>query len=121
MLFAIMPLPTHLKDPLSLFDFLSGFQEDAEFATNFDFIGMDFGADFTFKDAFDFNSIDSGAFEYDNISCESSVERMLWLRRRNRRKRQNNRVFCKENVKKSCWYRYFTRPGLTREITPRKG
>ena len=112
-----MPLPPHLEDPLSLFDVLSGFQEDAEFATNFDFIGTEFGADFTFEDAFDFDSIGSGAFEYDNISCESSVERMLWLRRRNRRKRQNNRVFCKENVKKSCWYRYFTRPGLTREIT----
>ncbi len=70
-----------------MFDFLSGFQEDVEFATNFDFIGMDFGADFTFEDAFDFDSIDSGAFEYDNISCEFSVERMLRQRQRNRRKR----------------------------------
>jgi hypothetical protein len=26
-------------------------------------------------------------------------------------------VFCKENVKKSCWYRYFTCPGLTCKIT----
>jgi hypothetical protein len=53
MRFAVMPLPPHLEDPLSLFDVLSRFQEDAEFATNFDFIGMDFGADFTFEDAFD--------------------------------------------------------------------
>jgi hypothetical protein len=97
--------------------FLSGFQEDAEFPTNFDFIGMDFGAIFTFKDAFDFDSIDSGAFEYDYISCEISVERMLQLRQRNRRKHQNNCVFCKENIKKSRWYRYFTRPRLTHKIT----
>ncbi len=82
-----MPLPPHLEDLLSSFDDLSGFQEDAEFATNFDFIEMDFGADFTLKDAFDFDSIDSGAFEYDNISCESSVERVLRLQQRNRRKR----------------------------------
>ena len=74
LLFAIMPLPPHLKDPLSSFDFLSRFQEDAEFATNFDFIGTEFGADFTFEDAFDFDSIGSGAFEYDNISCEFSVK-----------------------------------------------
>ena len=41
---------------------------------------------------------------------------MLWLRLCNRRKRQNNCVFRNENIKKSCWYRYFTHPGLTREI-----
>ncbi len=81
-----MPLPPHLEDPLSSFDVLSGFQEDVEFATNFDFIGMDFGADFTFEDAFDFNSIDSGAFEYDNISCEFSVKSVWRQRQRNRRK-----------------------------------
>ncbi len=82
-----------------MFDVLSGFQEDAKFATNFDFIGTDFGADFTFKDALDFNSIDSGAFECDNISCEFSVKSVWRQRQRNRRKRRKNRVFCKENVK----------------------
>jgi hypothetical protein len=117
LLFATMPLPPHLEDPLSLFDVLSGFQEDAEFAPNFDFIGTDFGADFTFEDAFDFDSIDSGAFEYDNLSCKFSVKSVWRQRQRNRRKRQKNCVFCKENVKKSCWYQYFTRPELTREIT----
>ncbi len=78
---------------------------------------MDFGADFTFEDAFDFDSIDSGAFEYDNISCEFSVKSVWRLWQRNRRKRQKNRISCKENIKKSCWYPYFTRPGLTCEIT----
>ena len=93
LLFAVMPLPPHLEDPLSLFDVLSGFQEDAEFATNFNFIGTDCGADFTFKDAFDFNSIDSGVFEYDNKSCEFSVESVWWQRQCNRRKHQKNCVF----------------------------
>ncbi len=99
-----------------MFDVLSGFQEDAEFATSFDFIWTDFGADFTFEGAFDFDSIDSGAFDYNNISCEFSVEHVLWLRQCNRRKHRNICIFCKENVKKSCWYRYFIRPGLTRKI-----
>jgi hypothetical protein len=112
-----MPLPPHLKDPLSLFDVLSGFQEDAEFATNFDFIGTEFGADFMFEDAFDFDSIDSGAFEYNNISCEFSVKSVWRQQQCNRRKHRKNCVFCKENVKKSCWYQYFTHPGLTCEIT----
>ena len=86
-----------------MFNFLSGFPEDAEFATNFDFLGMDFGAYFTFKNACNSNSINAGAFEYNYISCEFSVERKLRLWHRNRMKRQNIRVFCKENVKKSCW------------------
>jgi hypothetical protein len=66
--FSLSCLSPHTsRDPLSLFVFLSGFQEDAECTTNFNFLGMDFGADFTFNDAFNFNSIDSGAFEYNNI------------------------------------------------------
>jgi hypothetical protein len=115
--FAIMPLPPHLEDQLSLFDFLSGFQEDAEFVTGFDFLGVDFGAAFTFEDAFDFDSVCLGAFEYGNISCEFSAELMLQRRWRNRRERQPNRVFFKENVKRLCWYWYFTQPGLICETT----
>ena len=80
-----MPLPPHLEDQLSLFDFLSGFQEDAELVTVFDFLGVDFGAAFTFEDAFDFGSVCSRAFEYDNISCEFFAQRMLQRRRCNRR------------------------------------
>jgi hypothetical protein len=94
---------------IHLFDFVSGFQDDMDFGEFFDF-----SVDFTFGDAFDFESISSWAFEYDNVSCEFSVERRL---RRRQKKRRTNRVFQFENVKKSCWYRYFTRPGPTREIT----
>ena len=42
---------------------------------------------------------------------------MFQRQRRNSREHRPNCVFCKENVKKSCWYRYFTRPGLIRETT----
>ena len=96
------------------FDFFSGFQDDTEFVYVVEFLDAGFGADFTYGDAFDFDSISSGSFEYDNVSCEFSVERR---RRRSRKKRWMNRVFQLENIKKSCWYRYFTRHGLLREIT----
>jgi hypothetical protein len=74
-----MSLPPLLKDPHSMFDFLPGFQDDAEFGISFDFLDADFGADFTFKDAFDFASIGYGSFEYGNVCCEFSVEHMLRL------------------------------------------
>ena len=96
------------------FDFFSGFQDAAEFVHVVDFLDAGFGADFTYGDAFDFNSIRSGSFEYDNVSCEFSVESR---RCRSRKKRWTNQVFRLENIKKLCWYRYFTHPGLTREIT----
>ena len=96
------------------FDFFSGFQDDTDFGDSVEFLDATFGVDFTYGNAFDFESISSSAFEYDNVSCEFSVE--LRLRRR-QKKRRTNHVFRLENVKKSCWYRYFTGPGLTREIT----
>ncbi len=71
-----------------MFDFLSGFQDDAEFGMSLDFLDVDFGADFTFKDAFDFASIGSGSFEYDNVSCEFSDEPMLRLQQRIRQKKR---------------------------------
>ena len=46
--------------------------------------------------------------------CDFSVEHRL---RRRRKKRRMNFVFRFKDVKKSCWYRYFTHPGLTQEIT----
>jgi hypothetical protein len=97
-------------DTRNLFDFFSGFQDDAEFGHVVDFLDADFGADFTYGDAFDFDSISSGSFEYDNVSCEFSVERR---RRRCRKKQRTNRVFRLENINKSCWYRYFMHPRLT--------
>jgi len=102
------------EDHPNSFDFFAGFEDDAEFVHVVEFLDAGFDADFTYGDSFDFDSISSGSFEYDNVSCEYSVEHR---RRRSRKKRRTNRVFCRENIKKSCWYRYFTRPGLTREIT----
>ncbi len=92
------------------FDFFSGFQDDVEFVHTVDFLDANFGADFTYGDAFDFDSISSGSFEYDNVSCEFSVEHRQCRRQK---KCRTNWVFLVENVKKSCWYRYFTRRGLT--------
>ena len=85
---------------------------DTEFGYTVNFFRFRLSADFTYGDAFDFNPISSGSFENDNVSCEFYVER-----RRCQKKRWTNRIFWVKNVKKSCWYRYFTRPGLTREIT----
>jgi hypothetical protein len=83
---------------------------------SFDFLDVDFGADFTFKETFDFDSVGSGSFDYDNLSWEFSDERMLWLQRRIRQKKHAaNCTYHFENIKKSCWYRYFTRRGRTQE------
>ncbi len=99
-------------------DFLSGFQDDAEFGMSFDFLDVDFGADFTFKDAFDFDCIGSGSFEYNNISCEFSDEHMLWLQQCIRQKKHMaNCTYSFENIEKSCWYQYFMRRGRTQELT----
>jgi hypothetical protein len=112
-----MSLPPLLEDPHSSFDFLSRFQDDAEFGMSFNFLDMDFGADFTFEDAFDFTSIGSGLFEYDNISCEFSDERMLQLQQCIRQKKRiTNHTYSFENINKSCWYKYFTRHGRTQEL-----
>ena len=60
------------------------------------FLDAKFGVNFTYRDAFDFETISSWAFEYNNILCEFSVERRL---RRRQKKRRTNRVFRFENVK----------------------
>ncbi len=79
---------------------------------------MDFGADFMFKDAFDFASIGSGSFEYNNVCCKFSYEHMLQLQQCiRRRKRVANCTFHFENIKISCWYRHFTHRGRTQELT----
>ena len=51
------------------FDFFSGFQDDTDFGDTVKFLDATFGVDFTYGDAFDFESISSWAFEYDNVSC----------------------------------------------------
>ncbi len=107
---AVMSPPPHHEDPHYSFDFLDGLQDDMDFGNAFDFLDPDFGAYFTFKYAFDFNSISSGSFKYDNVSCEFSVE----LRQcRRQKKRWKNHMFQLKNVKKSCYTHYFTRIGLT--------
>jgi hypothetical protein len=99
-----MPLPVLLEDPHSWFDFLSGFQDGTKFGMSFDFLDVDFGADFTFEDAFDF-AIGSGSFEYDNLSCKFSDELMLRLQRHIcQKKHAADCTFHFENIKKSCWY-----------------
>ena len=40
-----------------------------------DFLDAGFDADFGYGNAFNFDSISSGSFEYNNVSCEFSVER----------------------------------------------
>jgi hypothetical protein len=84
---------------------------------SFDFLDVDFSADFTFKDAFDFDSIVSGSFEYNNISCEFSDERMLRLQHCIRQKKHvANCTYHFKNIQKLCWYQYFTRHGRTQEL-----
>ena len=56
------------------FDLFSGFQDDTDFGK---FLDADFGVNFTYGDAFDFESISSRAFKYNNVLCEFSVERRL--------------------------------------------
>ncbi len=112
-----MPLPLLLKDPHSLLNFFSGFQDDAEFGMSFDFLYVDFGADFTFEDAFDFASIGSRSFEYDNESCKFSDECMLQLQQCIcQKKHVTNHTYHFENIEKLCWYQYFTRRGRTQEL-----
>ena len=58
--------------------------------------------------------------EYNDASFLFSVESYVGVRNRNRRsrkKRRPNRQFRKKSVKKSCWYREFLRPGITRDMT----
>ncbi len=72
------------------FDFFSGFQDDTDFGDTVEFFDATFGVNFTCGDAFDFETISSWAFEYDNVSYEFSVEHRL---RRCQKKRRTNRVF----------------------------
>ncbi len=64
------PAPWRPSLHTHLFDFLDGLQDDMDLGNAFDFFDPDFGAYFTFRDAFDFDSISSGSFKYDNVSCE---------------------------------------------------
>ena len=57
-----------------LFDFFSGFQDNADFGYTVKCLDAKFGVNFIYGDAFYFESISAWAFEYNNVSCEFSVE-----------------------------------------------
>ena len=59
----------------NLFNFFSWFQGDTEFGYTVDFLDSDFSADFTYGDAFDFDSISSGSFHLSFLLSDADVER----------------------------------------------
>ena len=109
------------EDPLASFDFLAEFLPPA----------IDFGEGFRFDEPFNFGDSGGDGFSvnatggslsygaYDDDSCSFSVESSVQLRRRRRRRKQRrpNRLYRKESVKNSSWYRNFLRPGMTRDLT----
>ena len=101
-----MSSPRHDDDSFSV-DFLS------ELISAFDFGGQ---FELTGDLLFTFGSYEN---EYDDASFLFSYESYVGVRNRNRRirkKRRPNRQFRKKSVKKSCWYREFLRPGITRDL-----
>jgi len=89
-----------------------GFGDEIDFSASFGFCA-DFGLGF---DNFDGSS--DGSYR-DDILSHSEIESSGGgrIRQRRRRRRRTNRLFRIESVKTSCWYRNFTRPGVTRELT----
>jgi hypothetical protein len=111
--------PPHAGLSLSLTEFnfgadLGDFGGDFSASFGFD---ADFGAVFgNFPDFF--GGLVTSDFEGD--SCGSSSNDRSGHRRRQRRRRRrrwSNRLFRVESVKNSSWYRNFTAPGVTRDLT----
>ena len=105
-----MSSPRHDDDSFSV-DFSS------ELISAFDFGGLGGQFEVTGDSLFSFGSYEN---EYDDASLSFSVESYVGEHNRNRRirkKRRPNRQFRKKSVKKSCWYREFLRPGITRDLT----
>ncbi len=107
------------EDPLASFDFLSEVLP-----------AIDFGEGFRFDESFNFDDSGDGISTiatggspsygaYDNDLCYFSVESSVQHcpRRRHRKRRSPNRLYCKESVKLSSWYRNFLWPGMTRDLT----
>ena len=97
------------------FDFDADFGDfggefDASFGFDADF-GAVFGNDVDFADFFE-GSVTS---DFEVGSCGSSGD--CRRKRRRRRSRKPNRLFRVESVKNSSWYRNFTEPGATRDLT----
>ena len=116
--------PPHTGVSLPLTEFNFG-DFGGDFGASFGF-DADFGAVFgNFPDFFggsvtsDFEG-DSCGSSSDDWSCESSSDDWSGHRRRQRRQRRHrrsNRLFRVESVKNSSWYRNFTAPGETRDLT----
>ena len=110
-------MSSHHDDEPFLFDFLPDsfyFNFSDQFLATFGF------GDFHPADGwlFSFGSYDH---EFDDASFTFSVESYLGVgnhHRRRRKKRRPNRQYRKKSSdKKSCWYREFLRPGMTRDLT----
>ena len=86
------------------------FDDDTDFGAAFGFgDGMDFGATFGFDADFGLGFDDfDGSFDDRDIDSSGGGRR---------RQRRTSRYFRIESVKNLCWYRNFTRPGVTRELT----
>ena len=100
---------------------------DFNFGADFGDFGRDFGASFCFDADFGavfgnfadfFGGLVTSDFEVDSCGS-SSDDRSGHCRqqRRRRRCRRPNRLFRVESVKNSSWYRNFTAPGVTRDLT----
>ena len=104
---------------------------DFDFSADFGDFGADFGASFGFDvigDAFGnfafpdfFGDSVTSDFGDDSSALSFASDDTSGRRRRQRRRRcrprRLNRLFRVESVKKSCWYRNFTAPGETRDLT----
>ena len=104
---------------------------DFEFSADFGDFGADFGASFGFDvigDAFGnfafpdfFGDSVTSDFGDDSSALSFASDDTSGRRRRQRRRRcrprRLNRLFRVESVKKSCWYKEFTAPGKTRDLT----
>ena len=104
----------------SIFDYDFGFDDFGIGA--FD----DFGADFQRAFDFDFGTAFNAGFsnfegsvtaEFDDESIGDWSGGSGRPRQTRRRVRRANRVYRIESVTESAWFRYFTRPGMTRELT----
>ena len=124
-----------MSSPLASIDLpamdLSSSIFDFDFGAGFDDFGVevfdDFGADFerdsdydflgtAFDAGFDSTVEDSVTAEFDDVSVGDWSGGSGRPRQR-RRVRRSNRVYRIESVTESAWFRYFTRPGMTRELT----
>jgi hypothetical protein len=86
---------------------------------------IDFGEEFQFDEPFNFDDFGEGNSgspsygAYDNDSCLFCAESSMRLghHRLRHKQRSPNCLYRKESILLSSWYKYFLRPGLTRDLT----